>query len=267
MIGLVLRKAVDEYKSNFKVAISFLLLLVFVFLFVFLEDFFLTSGTILLNYEFSFTTIVGLVVGVVFLYFYSLFVSLTVYSVQRDVQKVDFDAYWNQLMKGAAFRIFFTYLALTIVFFAISLASIYFGLGIGFALLINFVISALVMYAPQSIVLDNTSPKEAAVESAHFFVNNLGVSAAIIVVGSLILAIIYIIEFALGSVALPGNFISIILVLVVVVPFIEQMKSYAFVLKFELIGKAEIHQSRLKIKKKEKIQATRLHETHKGGKL
>ena len=267
MIALVLKKAVEEYRSNFKVAVSFLLLLVFVFLFVFLEDFFITSGTILLNYEFSLTTVIGLLTGIVFLYFYSFFVSLTVYSVQRDVQRLDFDAYWNHLMKGAAFRIFFVYLVLAIIFFAISSASIYLGLGIGFALLVNFVISALAMYAPQSIILDRASSKDALVESARFFVNNLGVSIAIILVGSILLAVLYAIEFTLTILNLPGNFISIILVLILVVPFIEQMKSYAFVLKFELIGKAEVHQSKVKPKKKKKITAVRLREKPKGGKL
>ena len=267
MISLVLSKAVEEYKSNFKVAISFLLLLVFVFLFVFLEDFFITSGTILLNYEISMTTIVGLLIGIVFLYFYSFFVSLTVYSVQRDVQRMDLDSYWNKLMKDSAMKIFFIYLVLAILFFLVSSVSVYLGLGMGFAILINLVISALFMYAPQSIVLDNYSPVYSLKESAYFFINNISVSLAVILVGAVLLFAIYVIEFLLGLFALPGEFVSIILVLLVIVPFVEQMKSYAFVLKFELIGKAEIHQSRMKPKIKKKINAMRLREQPKGGKL
>ena len=267
MITLVLKKAVEEYRSNFKVAVSFLLLLVFVFLFVFLEDFFITSGTILLNYEFTLTTVAGLLIGIVFLYFFSFFVSITVYSVQRDVQRLDFDAYWNKLMKGAALKIFLLYLVLAVIFFLISSASLTLGLGIGFAVLVNFVISALLMYAPQSIVLDNPSIRHSVRESAHFFINNLAVSIMIILAGSIILAVFFMLEYALGLASLPGNFVSLVLVLLVLVPFIEQMKSYAFVLKFELIGKAEVHQSGAKRKKKKKVRAVRLREKPRGGKL
>lgn len=267
MLTLILRKSVEEYKSNFKVAISFLLLLVFVFLFIFLEDFFITSGSIFLNYEISMTTIVGLIIGVIFLYFYSFFVSLTVYSVQRDVRRMDIDAYWNSLMKDSAMKIFLVYLFLAILFFVISSASVYLGLGIGFALILNLFISSFSMYSPQSIVLDGNSPIRSLIESARFFSNNLLVSIAILLVGSFLLTIIYFLEFYSGFILLPGNFISMVLVLLVVVPFIEQMKSYAFILKFDLIGKAEIHQSSIKIKPKKKVHAVRLREMPKGGKI
>jgi hypothetical protein len=98
-------------------------------------------------------------------------------------------------------------------------------------------------------------------------VKNISLSFAIILVGTLMLVVINFIEFIFGIFGLPGNFISIILVLLVVVPFIEQMKSYAFILKFDLIGKAEIHQAMMKPKPKKIITAVRLREMPKGGKI
>jgi hypothetical protein len=221
----------------------------------------------LLNYEISLTTLLGLLIGLIFIYFYSFFVSLTVYSVQRDVRRMDIDTYWNKLMKDSAFKIFFVYLFLAVIFFLISALSVYVGWGIGFAVILNLFISLVFMYAPQSIVLDGSSPIYSLLESLTFFISNPWLSLFILFTGSLLLSLIYLIEFLLSLFFIPGNFVSVILVLFFVVPFIEQMKSYAFILKFDLIGKAEIQQSKIKIKSKKKIKSYGLREQPKGGKL
>jgi hypothetical protein len=208
---------------------------------------------------------VGLVVAVIFLYFFSFFVSLTVYSVHRDVQSISFDTYWNTLFKDAALKVFFLYLVLAVLFYIIS----FFGFAYGFvfpALVLNFIISLVVMFCVQSIVLNEASLGEAVVRSAEFWLENPFTSAAIFVVASVLLFIIVCIELFLDLIGLPGMMVSFILSLVFLVPFIEQTKSYAYLLRTDLLRSQEItHAHAPKFTHAPHVSGTRLRERPKHG--
>ncbi|MFA5763746.1 MAG: hypothetical protein WC915_02950 [archaeon] len=266
MIKLVLNKAIEEYKNNIKVMLVFGVLFVFVILFLFFQQFFFSSGTVFITYNESILSIIGLLPGLIFLYAFSFFISLTVYSIKRDVQKMTFDIYWNELMKNAAVKIFLFYFFLVVIIYFISLIGLYFGFVIITAI-IAFIISALLIYVPQSIVLDESNLKEAVKESIKFFMSNFVLSCAIVLIGAILLAIIICIEFILELFNLPGTIISFVLVLIFLVPFIEQTKSYAFVLKINLIKQTEVLSAEMKPKPKIKINAVRLREKAKGGKI
>jgi hypothetical protein len=266
MIKLVLKQSIEEYKNNLKVMLSFGILFVFSFLFLFLNQFFLSSGTIFIAYTESLVSILGLVLALIFLFFFSFFISLTVYSIKRDVQQMSFDDYWNQLMRNAAVKVFVYYFFLAILSYIILLVGLYTAMSI-IAVVIVLIISALTMYVPQSIVLDEVEFKRAVKESLIFWKNNFILSVLIIFVGSFFLFLITLIEFALELFMLPGIIVSFLLVLIFLVPFIEQMKSYAFILKFNLIKQSETLSAELKPKPKKKIDAVRLRQNVKGGKI
>jgi hypothetical protein len=266
MIKLVLNKAIEEYQNNIKVMLVFGVLFVFVILFLFFQQFFFSSGTVFITYNESILSVIGLVLGLVFLYALSFFIALTVYSIKRDVQKMTFDTYWNELMKNAAVKIFIYYFFLAIIIYFISIVGLYFGFPI-IATIIAFLISALLIYVPQSIILDEANLMRAVKESVSFFVNNFVLSVLIILIGAILLAVIFSIEFVLELVGLPGTIVSFVLVLIFLVPFIEQTKSYAFVLKFNLIKQSEVLSAEMKPKPKIKIDAVRLREKAKGGKI
>ena len=266
MFKLILNKAVEEYRANLKVILSFGILLAFLFLFVFFEQFSLASGTAFLSFDFSILSIVGIVLGLIFLYVFSFFVTLTVYSVKRDVQRMDFDTYWNVLMKKAAAQIFIFYLILAIVIYIISSIGLFFGL-VAFSMIISFVVTMLLMYVPQSVVLDEAKIVPAIIKSIEFWLANPLTSVLIVGVGSVLIFISVIIEFLFELFILPGVVVSFIIVLIGIVPFLEQMKSYAFVLKYSLIRETEVMHSKVKPKKIVKISAVRLREKVKGGKI
>ena len=94
-----------------------------------------------------------------------------------------------------------------------------------------------------------------------------GLGLLIIIVGAIILLIIMLIEFLFELFLLPGLIVSFILVLIFLVPFIEQVKSYAFVLKFNLIKQSEVLNAQMKPKKIIKIDAIRLRQKSKSGKI
>jgi hypothetical protein len=266
MIKLVLTQSVEEYKSNIKVMLSFGVLFVFSFLFLFLNQFFLSSGTIFIAYTESLISILGFILALVFLFFFSFFVSLTVYSIKRDVQHMNFDIYWNQVMKNVSSKVFLYYFFLAVITYVLMLSGLYFGQSL-IALIIVLIISALSMYVPQSVILDETDLRQAIKESLIFWKNNFILSVLILLIGSAFLFIITLIEFALEVLMLPGIIVSFLFVLVFLVPFIEQMKSYAFVLKFNLIKQSEELSAEVKPKPKKKIDAIRLRQKVKGGKV
>jgi hypothetical protein len=266
MIKFVLERAIEEYKSNFKVMLVFGMLLFFVVIFLFFQQFIISSGTIFVIYNESILSIIGLILGLVFLFFFSFFISLTVYSIKRDVQKMSFDIYWNEIMKKSAIKIFLFYFFLSVFVYIFSLIGLYFDLSILVAFIV-FLASAALMYVPQSIVLDELDIFPAIKNSLVFWSENFVVSFLIILLSSFILLLFILIEFVLEFFLLPGIFVSFFLVLIFLIPFIEQTKSYAFVLKFNLIKQTEILSAEVKPKPKVKIDALRLRDKKKGGKI
>lgn len=275
MIGLILRKSVAEYMANFKVVATLgILVLFFSFLmffkqfFPFLDQFFFSSGTAFLSFNPGGwdSTIIGLAIGIVFLYLFSFFVSVITYSVKQDVQHFSLDVYWDTLFKSAALKIFVLYLILSIVFYALMFFGLMGGYSAG-ALVLCFIVSVLLMYAPQSIVLDELTVSASVAESVRFWMKNPVVAGVTVLLSAFLLFVIVFIELALEMASLPGIAVSLLLTLLFLVPFIEQMKSYSFMMKFDLIRTPEVHQAHHRASKPVKLDAVRLHEKTRGGKI
>jgi len=266
MIRLILSKSIEEYRNNLKVMFSYGVLFIFIILFLFFKQFFFVSGTVHLIYNESILTIFSLLLGLIFLYFLSFFVSLTVYSTKRDVQKVSFDIYWNILLKKASVQIFVFYFFLSLIIYILLLLGLYFNMVLLMAL-IALILSSLLMYAPQSIVLDEASIISSISESISFWRNNFVIGLTIIFIGTVFIFLIILIEFLFEFFLLPGTIISFFFVLIFLVPFIEQLKSYSFMLRANLIKQSEVLSAQMKPKKVIKINATRLREKSKEGKI
>jgi hypothetical protein len=266
MIGVVLKRAVEEYFSNFKVMLSFGVLFLFLAIFALFDQFFFGSGSVFFSLNSNLLGgILGLIVSLVFLYFFSFFISLTVYAAHRDVQYVSLDTYWNDLFKDAALKIFFFYLILAILFYAISSIGFVYGLAF-WALLLNLIIGLIVLYVPQSIVLDETSVLEAVFRSIEFWGKNVSVSLAIFLLATVALFLISVIELVLQLFNLPGVAVSFFLVLVVLVPFFEQTKSYAYLMRNALLKINEVvHAHAPRIERAKPMYGVRLREQPKKG--
>ncbi len=265
MIGIVLKRAIEEYFSNARVMVSFGVLFVFLALFAFFNQFFFNAGTVFLSFDLSLLGIIGLILVLVFLYVFSFFVSLTVYSVHRDVQNISFDTYWNNLFKDAALKIFILYLIFAIVFYLISVLGSMYGFGL-LALIINLIIALVVMFAPQSIVLDEATVGESIGKSIEFWSSNIITAAAIVVIASIVLFIAVYIELYLELMALPGSIVSFFIIMVFLVPFIEQSKSYAYLMKVDLLKSNEFVHARAPRAEKPKFKhGTRLREQPRHG--
>jgi hypothetical protein len=267
MFDIVLKRTFEEFSDNFKVALSFGVLFVFVAFFVFFEQFFISSGTVFLFFDINLLAIVGLLGVLVFFYAFSFFISLAVYSIQRDIHRLTLDDYWNVLLKKGALNIFIFYFSLVLLFFVLSTLGLTFS-QIVFSSVIMFVISTLLMYVPQSIIFDEVGIGSAIRESVSFWRKNFGVSFGILFLSTIALFIIMIIEFVIDYFGFPGSIISFGLVLIFLIPFVEQMKSYAYILKNDLIRAPEISSAKHKKKFVDPFErTTRLRERNPKGKL
>lgn len=267
MFDIVLKRTFEEFSDNFRVALSFGVLFVFVAFFVFFEQFFISSGSVFLFFDISVLTIVGLVGTLVFLYVFSFFISLSVYSIQRDIHRVTLDDYWNVLLKNGSLKIFFFYLILVFLFFILSYLGLLYS-QVFFSGLIILVLSALLMYVPQSIIFDESDLALAIRESVFFWKNNFSVSFGIIFVSTIALAIIMVVEFIIDYLGFLGSTVSFVLVLIFLIPFVEQMKSYAYILKNDLIRAPEVSSAKHFVRVEKQFEkSTRLREKHPKGKL
>jgi hypothetical protein len=188
--------------------------------------------------------------------------------VHRDVQAISFDTYWNTLFKDAALKVFFLYLVLAVLFYIISFLGFSYNF-VFFALVLNLIISLVVMFAVQSIVLNEASIKESIVRSVEFWLESPLTGIAIFVVASVLLFIIIWIELLLDLAGLPGMMVSFILTLVFLVPFVEQAKSYAYLLRTDLLRSQEITHARApKFEHPKPVHGIRLREhPRRGSKL
>ena len=152
------------------------------------------------------------------------------------------------------------YFGLAIIFYAISALGFFYGFPI-WALLINLIIGLVVLFAPQSIVLDNAGIREGISNSLEFWRSNFVTGISIFVVATVLLFITLAIELGIDYFNLPGVIVSFFIVLVILVPFIEQAKSYAYLMKSDLLKSNEfVHAHAPRITRPKQLLGTRLRE-------
>ena len=203
MFNIVLKRTFEEFSDNFKVALSFGVLFIFVAIFVFFEQFFISSGTVFLFFDINLFTLVGLICALVFLYAFSFFISLSVYSIQRDIHRLTLDEYWSVLLKKGSLNIFIFYFFLVLLFFVLSILGLTFS-QVVFSSVVMFVISTLLMYVPQSIIFDEVGVGY-AIRECFFWRKSFGVSFGILFLSTIALFLIILIEFVFDYFGFPDQ--------------------------------------------------------------
>lgn len=249
---MILENAFREYLANIRAALAFGLLLLFVpvFLLGFFQsqNLFFSSGSFFAEYNTASPEVLALefVLVVFFLVFYSFFVSLVVFGVRKDLSKVRVEYYLAEMIKKFTVKVFLFFLLYSIVMFAagfILVLALEPLTGVLLGSLLLLIVSLFFMFVPQAIVVDEVGVWDALRESVEFISKNVHSFFTVIAVGSALLAVIVLLEFALDFLFLaflPGRFVSVFLLLVFLVPFIETLKTYLYMFKFDLVKKSEM---------------------------
>lgn len=241
---MILGNAFREYLLNFKAAMVFGLLLVFVAVFSFLANSFVGSGSIFFEYNlfnFSISYIaLELLAILAFLLFYSFFVTLMVFSVRRNLSTVKLPYSLPEMIQKFSLKIFAFNALLSIILFVAANALLSVGIPL---LVVNFgilLIAISVIFVPQAIVVDEDELDEALISNFEFIEKNFASFITVIVVGMILLAVLQLIEFFVDEISLIGGYVSIAIALIFIVPFIEALKTYMYMFKYDLIRQHEM---------------------------
>ncbi|MFH1588290.1 MAG: hypothetical protein ABIA76_03070 [Candidatus Diapherotrites archaeon] len=232
--------ALEEYKINFPTALAFALLLVFVLPLSQFESVFISSGLIGFEYGLSQINIISafivLLLLVVFLFFSSVFVSLMVFGVRKDLSKLKVDYYLNQQLIKFSSKLFFFNLMYSFCFLFLGIIFALFNVPLIVFFLLLFLSSIALFYFPQALVVDEISIRSSIASAFEFLMNNKKDSLKIIFVGSLVFTVLPALEFLI-DLFFPavGTYFILLISFVLIVPFIESWKTVLFLQKFGLI--------------------------------
>ncbi len=243
----MLAKVFEKYVANIKVALLFALLLAFVPVFVlpFLNaGIFVSSGTIFIELRIFKYLPVLILLAIIYLAIFSFFISLIVFSIRRDLSSVKVEFYLDEMISKFSSRLFAFYSLMLVVFYlALLFATTLTPLTALLIYFLVFLISFLLMFVPQALVVDERNLRGAIVESIHFVKRYPKESLTALFVGSALLLLLALFEFLLDRLVLEflfAEFITLIFALVFVVPFMEVLKTYLYMLKYHLIKKSEL---------------------------
>jgi len=236
---MFLQRALHTYITNFRAALAFLLLLVFIFPISEFFSSFVSSGTLFLDYNFlkSDIMILGslLVVAVVFLFFYSLLQTLLIFAVRRDLSAVKVDYYLREQMQKFTGKIMVFNVLYAVIASWIAGLLILFGVLPVLVAFLLLLASLPFLFLPQAIVIDEHKLTASLRSSIGFMQENPKYVIAVIGIGFLLVFLVSLIEFAIDSVVLLGNYVTLILTLIFVIPFLEVLKTNLYMSKFGLI--------------------------------
>ena len=232
-------KAFEEYQKNFVTALSFLLLGLFVLVFSFFGNTFVGSGSVFLEYNVLsmgiFPALAQIAVVVLYLAFFSVFLTVMVFAVRQSMAKVKFQTYLRDFVPQFALEMFEFWVLFCATAFLLGFVLLQIGVPLGITALILFVLAALVSFVPQSIVVDELSWLDALPQALHFFFSNKSLSFVVLVTGVVLLGLLPFIELFFDQFSFLGRFVSLFLVLAVILPFLETLKTVAYLSKFDLI--------------------------------
>lgn len=236
---VVLARAWQEYLANIKIAMAFVLLGVFVFFFVLFSNAFVSSGSVFFEYSLLksglLNSVFEIAIMLVYLLFFSLFLSVLIFAVRHDLNEVRMQHYLVEKLPKFVFTNFLFLLLFAMLAIAVSVLLLSVGVHVAIIAFVLLLVSIVFMFVPQSIVVDEERITNAVLNAVQFFFSNIRLSLAVLVISAALLFFIPLIEIGFDQFSFAGRFVSLLLVLVFVLPFIETLKTVAYLTKFELI--------------------------------
>ncbi len=255
---MLFSRILREYKENYKVAIGFAFLAILMPLFTLLGNVSFSGGTVYWEYssELSILNIaIGLIFFTIFTWFYAMLVSAIILSVRRNLSKIKVEYYLEDMIKKFTLRIFWFYFLSGIIYTLIATIVITTTTEIStMTYLVNalfLITSMFLIFVPQAIVIEEQGLRHALLENFEFIFKKPNQFLLIIFTGTIILFVVGLIEYAFDMLAIEfftGRYISLLLVLIFVLPFIEILKTYVFMLKYGLVAGVESLEKHVKKK-------------------
>jgi hypothetical protein len=239
LIKAVFERAWEEFLHNFKIALAFGLLLVFSFFFVLFPNIFLGSGSFFLEFAFLKESVKNslaqIVLVLAYLLFYAVFSAIIIFSVRKDLTHVRFEHYLVEVLPRFWIGLVKFFVLYSVLVMAIGIILVGLGAPMALVALVLLVISLALLFVPQAIVIDEEDLKHAVQNNLEFIRQSPKLFVAVVVTGAVLLAVLQLVELTFDSYAFSGRFVSIVLLSVLVLPFMEVLKSVAYLSKFGIV--------------------------------
>ncbi len=220
-------------------ALAFALLLVFVLPFFSLSNTIVSSGTVLIDYGFlkqgPVSLLILLAFAAMFLFAYSVLVSLMVFAVRNDLSHVKVHLYLKEKIDKFALKYFVLLAAFTLVFAALTALLVDFGVPVPAVNVLLLALSASLLFLPQAIVIDEESLWSSVLAGWEFILKNPVGFLMVLGFGAVSILALQIIEFAVDYFFTGGNFLSLFVALVFLVPYTEALKTYIYMNRFGIM--------------------------------
>lgn len=225
--------------DNFTTVLAFALLLVFVMLFSQIPNNVVSSGTVLLDYNFikdnPLFFLAELISMIAFLFFYSVFIVLIVFAVRRDLSKVKIHYYLAEKIQKFAVKLFMFLLFFSLAAVISAAFLINFGIPIEVINLTLLIIALLLLFLPQSIVIDETSLPSSIKGNIEFMGKNVRGTLLVLGTGAILIALLPLLEYVFDLFFLYGSYVSLLITLLFIIPYLEVLKSQMYMHKFDLV--------------------------------
>ena len=236
-----LLQTIQLYLANSKIAIIFGILLVFVALFTPFQNVFLSSGSIFFSYSLSNLSagplLIELMFAIIFLTLYALFVTLVVFSVRSEMSSIKLHYYVQEALRKFAWKLAVFYLVSIIGLALIGTILVQtFGISIFIVNAILLILSLLFLFGPQSIVVDEDTILESFQNSVEFILKRPHAAVLTLLLSLALVIVVQFIELYFDQFQFIGGYISIALLLLFVVPFIEVFKTQVYMQKYDLVA-------------------------------
>jgi len=240
---LLLQNSFEQFRANSKTVLIFALLLVFVPIFSIFQNIYISSGSVFLDYNLLLSSPLLLfgeiALLLLFLVFYSFFASIVIFGVRKNLSSVRLQFYLHEMLQKFTLRIFVFFALYCLLLFLLTLFLLSLGMPIALAAIPLLLVSFVLQFVPQAVVVDEEGLRHALLSNFDFLAQQPVVFLKVAVIGAVLLALVQLLEFALIQVTMLAPYISLLLVLVLVQPFIEIMKTYQYMMRFELIKEHE----------------------------
>ncbi len=238
------KKSLRFYLENISGVLGFALLFIFVVFFLGFNSVFVSSGSMFLDYlsiEKSSQSFLLFLIGfLAYLFFYSAFVVLMVFSIRNYLSTVKLNYYITDKIRKFALKYFVFLLVFSVLSYAvIYLFSVVLGLKfLGFLLLAVFF--CFFLFLPQSIVIDEESLFSSIQNNLEFSRKNPRRVFAVFFSSLVFFYFVVLLEFVLNYFFVPGEFVSMLIVVLFIIPFMEVLKTVYYMEKFGLVKRTSL---------------------------
>lgn len=228
-----------QYRENLKLSLSFSILLVFVFFFLRFSNMALLNGTVFFDYSFSplswEVALAEVLAGLVFLAMYSILLTLLILAVRNDMSHIKVHYYLREMVQKFFVTVFMYFVLLSALFVGLVLLGPLVGIPLVWINLLLLILSLSFVFVPQSLVIDEKPIWEAVQTNWYVIGKNPLEFLLVIVISAVLVGVLPFIEGLVDAYVYVGRYITVLLMFVFIIPFLEILKTILYMNRFELV--------------------------------